>query len=162
MPAHQHSASFRIISNALAFVAYLASMTVASAMVSDESEASFKQQIRLYCGSAIDGTSNHPLGSRTLTIGDGIIFSISKTPLAAKVDLDLSDYTCLPGLINTHVHFDANPDDAADYGVYARRTQADIIAVLGNPLTDMKRLREVSVVIKNGVVIKQPAQRSAP
>ena len=36
------------------------------------------------------------------------------------------------------------------------------VAVLGNPLTDMKRLREVSVVIKNGVVIKQPAQTPAP
>ena len=40
--------------------------------------------------------------------------------------------------------------------------QADIVAVLGNPLTDMKRLREVSVVIKNGVVIKQPAKTPAP
>ena len=48
----------------------------------------------------------------------------------AEVDLDLSDYTCLPGLINTHVHFDANPEDAADYGVYARRTQANHLALI--------------------------------
>ena len=40
--------------------------------------------------------------------------------------------------------------------------QADIVAVLGNPLTDMKRLREVSVVIKNGLVIKQPSKTPAP
>ena len=48
----------------------------------------------------------------------------------AAVDLDLSDYTCLPGLINTHVHLDANPEDAADYGVYARRTPADNLALI--------------------------------
>lgn len=105
-------------------------MTAASARVSDESEALLKQQIRVFCGSLIDGISNHPLGSRTLTIRDGIIFSISKSPPAVAVDLDLSDYTCLPGLINSHVHFDANPEDAADYGVYARRTQADNLALI--------------------------------
>ena len=49
-----------------------------------------------------------------------------------------------------------------DVGSLSVGLQADIIAVLGNPLTDMERLREVSLVIKNGVVIKQPAQRSAP
>ena len=67
----------------------------------------------------------NPLSSQTLTISDGIIISISETLPAAEIDLDLSDYTCLPGLINTHVHFDANPEDAADYGIYAHRTYAD-------------------------------------
>ena len=140
MRPHQHSPISRIMSNALTSLACLAlTMTAASARVSDESEASFKQQIRVYCGSLIDGTSNHPLGSRTLTIRDGIIFSISKTPPAAEVDLDLSDYTCLPGLINTHVHFDANPDDAADYGVYARRTQAEnLVLILRNAETTLR------------------------
>ena len=82
------------------------------------------------CGSVIDGISEQALGPRTLEIQSGRIVSITETPPENAVDLDLSDYTCLPGLINTHVHFDANPEDAADYGVYARRTQADNLALI--------------------------------
>jgi len=82
------------------------------------------------CGSVIDGISEQLLGPRTLGIESGRIASITETPPENIVDLDLSDYTCLPGLINTHVHFDANPEDAADYGVYSRRTQADNLALI--------------------------------
>jgi len=82
------------------------------------------------CGSVIDGISEQLLGPRTLGIESGRIASITETPPENIVDLDLSDYTCLPGLINTHVHFDANPEDATDYGIYARRTQADNLALI--------------------------------
>ena len=82
------------------------------------------------CGGVIDGISDQILGPQTLGIQSGRIVSITETPPENAVDLDLSDYTCLPGLINTHVHFDANPEDAADYGVYARRTQADNLALI--------------------------------
>jgi imidazolonepropionase-like amidohydrolase len=43
-----------------------------------------------------------------------------------------------------------------DIGSLRVGLQADMIAVLGNPLSDMKRLRDVSVVLKAGVVIKAP------
>jgi imidazolonepropionase-like amidohydrolase len=82
------------------------------------------------CGGVIDGISDQILGPQTLEIQSGRIVSVTDTPPANVVDLDLSDYTCLPGLINTHVHFDANPEDAADYGVYARRTRADNLALI--------------------------------
>lgn len=82
------------------------------------------------CGNIIDGTSPAPLGSRTLKIQGGVIIAISATSELNTADLDLSDYTCLPGLINTHVHFDANPEDAADYGVYARRSQEDNLKLI--------------------------------
>ena len=82
------------------------------------------------CGGVIDGISDQILGPQTLGIQSGRIVSITETLPENAVDLDLSDYTCLPGLINTHVHFDANPEDAADYGVYARRTQADNLALI--------------------------------
>ena len=39
--------------------------------------------------------------------------------------LDLSSATCLPGLINTHVHLVEFPEDAVDYGAYYRRTPED-------------------------------------
>ncbi|MCH1554524.1 MAG: amidohydrolase family protein, partial [Luminiphilus sp.] len=82
------------------------------------------------CGGVIDGISDQILGPQTLEIQSGRIISITETTGENAVDLDLSDYTCLPGLINTHVHFDANPEDAADYGVYARRTQANNLALI--------------------------------
>ena len=82
------------------------------------------------CGSVIDGLSEQAFGSQTFKIQRGRIVSISETSPETTVDLDLSDYTCLPGLINTHVHLDANPEDAADYGIYARRTQADNLALI--------------------------------
>ncbi len=131
MSRHQHSASSRIALNTLSSLACLAlTVIIASARGADESEKSLKRQLKVFCGSLIDGVSNHPLSSQTLTISDGTIISISETLPSTGIDLDLSDYTCLPGLINTHVHFDANPEDAADYGVYARRTQADNLALI--------------------------------
>jgi imidazolonepropionase-like amidohydrolase len=82
------------------------------------------------CGNTIDGISDQALGPKTLTIEGGLIISMAETSAETAVDLDLSEYTCLPGLINTHVHFDANPEDAADYGVYARRTRDDNLALI--------------------------------
>ena len=123
MSRRQHSAISRIALNTLNSAACLAlTMTIASARGAGESEKSLTRQLRIFCGSLIDGVSSHPLNSQTLTISDGTIISISETSPSTEIDLDLSDYTCLPGLINTHVHLDANPEDAADYGVYARRT----------------------------------------
>ena len=131
MSRRQHSAISRIALNTLNSAACLAlTMTIASARGAGESEKSLTRQLRIFCGSLIDGVSSHPLNSQTLTISDGTIISISETSPSTEIDLDLSDYTCLPGLINTHVHLDANPEDAADYGVYARRTQVDNLALI--------------------------------
>ena len=131
MSRHQHSAISRIALNTLGSLACLAlTITIASARGSDESEKSLKRQLRVFCGSLIDGVSNHRLNSQTLIISDGTIISVSETLPPAAADLDLTDYTCLPGLINTHVHLDANPEDAADYGVYARRTQTDNLELI--------------------------------
>jgi len=84
------------------------------------------------CGAIIDGESDVVLGPHLISISDDVITSIEpitgQSPTAPV--LDLGDYTCLPGLINTHVHFDANPEDAADYGVYARRSSSDNLKLI--------------------------------
>ena len=96
MPTHKHSNICRIVSNALSSIACLAlSITVASASVTDDSEALLKEQIRIYCGSLIDGISNHPLGSHTITIKNGIIISISENLPESTVSLDPVSYTHL-------------------------------------------------------------------
>ena len=43
-----------------------------------------------------------------------------------------------------------------EIGTVREGFRADIIAVHGNPLTDIKQLREVSLVIKDGAVVKAP------
>jgi len=111
----------------------------------------------VHCGTLIDGLADEPLLRQEVVIdGDRIVAvrpigagssrqdSPSDNPgvsgstrindpwsilSAGTTFLDLSDKTCLPGLINTHVHFDANPEDAADYSVYGTRTEQEVLAL---------------------------------
>jgi imidazolonepropionase-like amidohydrolase len=117
------------------------------------------------CGMLIDGLLDHPRFQQEVVILDGRIAAVR--PIAdslpiehsghgASIDerrreiqddgeslrdlpvLNARDQTCLPGLINTHVHFDANPEDAADYSVYATRTEEDVLALaLANAKTTL-------------------------
>ncbi|MDB2364750.1 amidohydrolase family protein [Luminiphilus sp.] len=85
------------------------------------------------CGAVIDGLSPAPLTKQLITISNGRITSIEPDdgrPIPTPNSLDLSDFTCLPGLINTHVHLDGNPEDSVDYGVYARRTPEETLQLI--------------------------------
>ena len=122
----KHQQLIRIVAGPLLAIGF--TWTGVSGTLAEADTARIVTTVR--CGGVIDGISDQILGPQTLGIQSGRIVSITETPPENAVDLDLSDYTCLPGLINTHVHFDANPEDAADYGVYARRTQADNLALI--------------------------------
>jgi len=95
------------------------------------------------CGALIDGISDEPLGRRDIALVDGRIAAIKAADsiphdTGSSVLIDLSEMTCLPGLINTHVHFDGNPEDSADYGIYARRTADETLQlVLDNAKTTL-------------------------
>ena len=95
------------------------------------------------CGALIDGISDEPLGRRDIALLDGRIAAIKAADsiphdTGSSVLIDLSEMTCLPGLINTHVHFDGNPEDSADYGIYARRTADETLQlVLDNAKTTL-------------------------
>ena len=97
----------------------------------------------LRCGTLIDGLSESPLLDQTVTIRAGRITSVQPTAEFIHNDnesetTDLSDFTCLPGLINTHVHFDGNPEDSVDYSIYARRTREETLQlVLDNAKTTL-------------------------
>ena len=83
--------------------------------------------LALRCGSLINGLLDEPLADQLITIQAGRIISVEsfgnvRGEIVDSAVMNLSAFTCLPGLINTHVHFDTNPEDAADYGIYARRT----------------------------------------
>ena len=114
----------------------------AAAGVSSISEPA-SQSIIIHCGSLIDGLSETVLGARRVRIDKGVITAVDNASRAvvAEPDIDLRDYTCLPGLINTHVHFDANPEDAADYGIYARRSTRDNLELI---------LQNAEITLKSG------------
>jgi imidazolonepropionase-like amidohydrolase len=95
------------------------------------------------CGVLIDGVSDEPLLHRDVAVRDGRVMSVKA---AASIPhntespalIDLSDLTCLPGLINTHVHFDGKPEDSVDYSIYARRTADETLQlVLDNAKTTL-------------------------
>jgi len=84
--------------------------------------------IAVHCGALIDGFSDAILDSRLITIRDGRFENIASADARAPSDvpfLDLGDYTCLPGLINTHVHLADLPERASDYPVYYRLTETE-------------------------------------
>ncbi len=80
------------------------------------------------CGTIIDGLSNKAIGERLIVMSKQRVSAIlpANDPSMEDVEiLDLGDLTCLPGLIDMHVHFDGIPSDADDYTIYLRRTPED-------------------------------------
>ena len=81
--------------------------------------------VAIRCGILIDGLSDVSFDDRLVIIRDGRFERITSGEASVPDDisfLDLREYTCLPGLINAHVHLAERPEDALDYGIYYRRT----------------------------------------
>jgi imidazolonepropionase-like amidohydrolase len=77
--------------------------------------------IAVRCGTLIDGITDEPMNDRVVVIRDGRFEDVlaGDTELAADLPLlDLTQHTCLPGLINTHVHLAIRPEDTSDYSIY--------------------------------------------
>ena len=83
--------------------------------------------LAIRCGQLIDGATNLPHGASMVLIRDGRIKSIELgsgrgSAAATMVPvLDLTEYTCLPGLIDMHTHLTDRPEDTADLRVYFSR-----------------------------------------
>lgn len=73
------------------------------------------------CGALIDGLADEASHDRMVVIQDGRISNIVDGDAEIRPGmefLDLSYSTCMPGLINTHVHLAVKPEDAVDYDIY--------------------------------------------
>ncbi len=84
--------------------------------------------IAVLCGATVDGLADDVLERRLIIIRDGRIASVQAENMRPPDDLtflDLSDYTCLPGLINTHVHLAGIAEDSSDYTIYYRRSRQE-------------------------------------
>jgi len=80
--------------------------------------------IAIRCGKLLDGYTDTAQDNVLVVIRDGRIKKLM--PNASSGDaikthvpvLDLTDYTCLPGLIDMHTHLTDRPEDTADLTVY--------------------------------------------
>ena len=118
-------------------------------------------EIVVHCGRLIDGLSDEPRLNQSVHIRGERIVRIeaqhADPPLTNQAIIhDLTEFTCLPGLINTHVHFDGNPEDSVDYSVYARRTSDETLQlILDNAkttlLTGFTTVRHVGAWVPDAV-----------
>ena len=87
--------------------------------------------VAIKCGTLIDGVADQSVENRLVIIRDGRFESIESGDTKPPTDLpllDLSELTCLPGLINTHVHLADVVDYAHDFSIYYRLTDAKLMA----------------------------------
>jgi imidazolonepropionase-like amidohydrolase len=97
--------------------------------------------IAIRCGQLIDGIADEPAADQLVIIRDGRferIDSGTATPPNDIPFLDLTDFTCLPGLVNTHVHLADVPDYTHDFSIYYSLSDETLIAtVTGNAATNL-------------------------
>jgi imidazolonepropionase-like amidohydrolase len=85
------------------------------------------------CGKLLDGYTDTAQDNVLVVIRDGRIQKLM--PGASRGDatrthvpvLDLSGYTCLPGLIDMHTHLTDRPEDTADLTVYFSRSPGETL-----------------------------------
>jgi imidazolonepropionase-like amidohydrolase len=89
--------------------------------------------VAVFCGRLIDGSGAAPFDDTLVVIRNGLIQSITRdtrrsAALATHLPvLDLSDHTCLPGLIDMHTHLTDRPEDTADLRVVFSRPEPETL-----------------------------------
>ncbi len=110
------------------FAALIIISLTASCEQSSNAPIDYDIDLVVRCGAMIDGLTEDTVVDKLIVIRDQRISAIlpGDDPSMADAEiLDLSDHTCLPGLIDMHVHLDGLPEDADDYTIYLRRTPDD-------------------------------------
>jgi imidazolonepropionase-like amidohydrolase len=85
------------------------------------------------CGKLLDGYTDTAQDNVLVVIRDGRIKKLqagasrSDAALTHVPVLDLTGYTCLPGLIDMHTHLTDRPEDTADLTVYFSRTPEETL-----------------------------------
>jgi imidazolonepropionase-like amidohydrolase len=100
-------------------------MAIAACAGGPEDVAEFDDIFDVRCGVLIDGLGGEPRRDQLVSIsGDRIVAVTDVAGSHGDAELDLSSYTCLPGLIDTHVHLASKASDSADMaGIYRRSTE---------------------------------------
>ena len=91
------------------------------------------QKKAVFCGSLIDGIDNELKKNQLIIIINDKIESVGHSQTGSLQDnsqiLDLSEYHCLPGLIDTHTHITEKAGDTADLSVYFTMTEEEVIEI---------------------------------
>lgn len=144
-----------VLSSALCctLIGSVVAQTVVTDSVSAENETIIK------CGATIDVQTKKKTGPKTFTIVEGRISDIASGSNTSSINgVDLSEYTCLPGLIDMHVHltsqssprsylerFTLNPADyafrATKYAEVTLKAGFTTVRNLGDDGTTTKALR---------------------
>jgi imidazolonepropionase-like amidohydrolase len=82
----------------------IALFTLSLIALTQPSHASEADVISVKCGATIDVVKQSMTGPKTIVISQGRIQSIGGSAALNSKMIDLSDSTCLPGLIDMHVH----------------------------------------------------------
>ncbi|MGI9262713.1 MAG: amidohydrolase family protein, partial [Woeseiaceae bacterium] len=80
----------------------------------------------ILCGTLIDGISSEPRYNQFITVaGERIAMMASDWALASN-PINLAEYTCLPGLIDTHTHIMEDSSDWEDPKLFITRSMDEI------------------------------------
>jgi imidazolonepropionase-like amidohydrolase len=88
--------------------------------------------LAIRCGKLIDGLADAPVEDRKVIIRDGRVSEViagDSKPSRELPLLDLSEYTCLPGLIDMHTHLALRPEDSADMTIYYRYSHDEVMVI---------------------------------
>jgi len=92
------------------------------------------KRIAIRAGKLIDGKSDAPIANALIVVEGGKILSVTRNgaPPAGAELIDLSGYTLLPGLIDTHTHILLQGDiTSADYDAQLLKQSIPYRAILG-------------------------------
>ena len=84
--------------------------------------------LAIRCGSLLDGIGDVPLANATVLVVDERIAAVGadvEVPPGTPT-LDLSEHTCLPGLLDLHTHLADRDDSTADLREVYTRTDEEI------------------------------------
>src|SRR6202030_4801660 len=110
--------------------------TTISAAYAQESPAPPAKKLAVRAGHLIDGRSDRVVENALILIEGDTITSVASggQPPAGVEVLDLSQYTVLPGFMDTHTHVVLNGDiTAEDYDVQLLKQSIPYRAILGAP-----------------------------
>jgi imidazolonepropionase-like amidohydrolase len=100
---------------------------------------SLQTSLNVRCGQMIDGYSSELRKDQLISIREGLITKVETYNEALSLDgdlLDLSAYTCLPGLIDTHTHITERADETNDLSIHYTRS-----------MTEVREISEVNALI---------------
>ncbi len=119
----------------------------------------------LLCGQLLDVNAKELLGPTTVRISDGMVTAVGDVATPAAKVIDLSQKTCLPGLIDMHVHLTSQSSprsyieqftlNKADYSFraahYAKKTLNAGFTTVRNPGDDGTVTKSLRDAINQGI-----------